>query len=305
MIPVVDLAHRRRLRPGLRPLAGDPAVRPVRPASSSTRCRPAPVRAERRPAGARFAGRVAGRRLARRDLPRGHDRRRGPIRALQGRRSVVPQLDRPGDGAARPADFRFPAVQQELQPVVLRTRFVRERLPMMFEQFIAERLRQGHRTIAVSRGSCRSCPTDFAGCRSLDSHASAPTAASACAEACPTDAIAQRRQTLQLDMGRCLFCTECVDACPDGRDLATARTIGWPRARARTWSPTAGRCELAAGARRKDAAALRPLAQAAAGQRRRLQRLRGRRQRARARSSSTWAASASSSSPRRATPTAC
>ncbi len=48
----------------------------------------------------------------------------GPVRALQDRGPVVPQLDRPGDGAARPADFRLSAVQQELQPVVLRARFV-------------------------------------------------------------------------------------------------------------------------------------------------------------------------------------
>ena len=48
----------------------------------------------------------------------------GPVRRLQGRRSVVPQLDGAGDGAARPADLRLPAVQQELQPVVLRPRSV-------------------------------------------------------------------------------------------------------------------------------------------------------------------------------------
>ena len=75
-----------------------------------------------RPAGGRPGGGDADRRLARRDLPRGHDRRRRPLRRLQGGRSVVPQLVRPGDGAARPADFRFPAVQQELQSLLLRSR---------------------------------------------------------------------------------------------------------------------------------------------------------------------------------------
>ena len=50
--------------------------------------------------------------------------------------------------------------------------------------------------------------------------------------------------------------------------------------RARTWSCDGATLELAAGARREDAPALRPLAQAAPGERRRLQRLRGRRERA-------------------------
>jgi Ni,Fe-hydrogenase III small subunit/NAD-dependent dihydropyrimidine dehydrogenase PreA subunit len=39
----------------------------------------------------------------------------------------------------------------------------------------------------------------------------------ACVDACPTDAIASPDGTgLQLDMGRCLFCTDCTDACPEG-----------------------------------------------------------------------------------------
>jgi Ni,Fe-hydrogenase III small subunit/NAD-dependent dihydropyrimidine dehydrogenase PreA subunit len=38
---------------------------------------------------------------------------------------------------------------------------------------------------------------------------------SACAEACPTGAIATR-PTLALDLGRCLFCVECAEACPTG-----------------------------------------------------------------------------------------
>ena len=83
-----------------------------------------PIRVARRAAGGQFAGRLAGRRLARRDLPRRHHRRRRPLRPLQGRRSVVPQLDRPDDGPARPADFRLSLVQQELQPLVLRPRSI-------------------------------------------------------------------------------------------------------------------------------------------------------------------------------------
>ena len=46
----------------------------------------------------------------------------GRFAALQDCRSVIPQLDGAGPGVARPADLRFPALQQELQPVVLRPR---------------------------------------------------------------------------------------------------------------------------------------------------------------------------------------
>jgi Ni,Fe-hydrogenase III small subunit len=38
----------------------------------------------------------------------------------------------------------------------------------------------------------------------------------ACVEACPTDALKQTPQGLQLDMGRCLFCTDCTESCPEG-----------------------------------------------------------------------------------------
>ena len=69
----------------------------------------------------------AQRRLARRGLPCGHHRRAGPLRPLQGGRSVVPQLVGAGLRPAQSADFRFPAVQQELQPVLLRTRSVSRR----------------------------------------------------------------------------------------------------------------------------------------------------------------------------------
>ncbi len=65
---------------------------------------------------------VARRGVARRDLPRRPHRSRGALRALQDRRPVVPQLERARPGAARRADLRFPALQQELQPVLQRTR---------------------------------------------------------------------------------------------------------------------------------------------------------------------------------------
>jgi len=37
-----------------------------------------------------------------------------------------------------------------------------------------------------------------------------------CAKACPTDAIQIGKSATIIDLGRCLFCTECNDACPVG-----------------------------------------------------------------------------------------
>jgi Ni,Fe-hydrogenase III small subunit/NAD-dependent dihydropyrimidine dehydrogenase PreA subunit len=74
------------------------------------------------------------------------------------------------------------------------------------------RLRQKHRTIGFPdvapvlpdrfRGAPRLDPERcVAGCR-------------ACVDACPTDAITA--DPLRLDLGRCLFCSECVAGCPNG-----------------------------------------------------------------------------------------
>ena len=43
-----------------------------------------------------------------------------------------------------------------------------------------------------------------------------PSGCRTCADACPTDAIAAGEGSLQLDLGRCLFCADCP-ACPHGR----------------------------------------------------------------------------------------
>src|SRR5262249_2220847 len=37
-----------------------------------------------------------------------------------------------------------------------------------------------------------------------------------CEEACPTDAIRMTQKPMQVDLGRCLFCADCVRACPEG-----------------------------------------------------------------------------------------
>ena len=43
-----------------------------------------------------------------------------------------------------------------------------------------------------------------------------------CSEACPTDAITVDEKGVSLDLGRCLFCPECEQACPEGAIRFTA-----------------------------------------------------------------------------------
>ena len=79
---------------------------------------------------------------------------------------------------------------------------------------IRERLRQGRRTISYPAGDPPSLPDRFRGLPVLDV-SKCPDGCQACAAACPTDAIGHDGQGLQLDLGRCLFCTDCVAACPE------------------------------------------------------------------------------------------
>lgn len=83
----------------------------------------------------------------------------------------------------------------------------------MLKAFVA-RLRQGHRTIAYPSGE-PTLPDRFRGRPQVDA-ARCRTSCSACADACPTDAISRDGSALRLDLGRCLFCPECAEACPDG-----------------------------------------------------------------------------------------
>jgi Ni,Fe-hydrogenase III small subunit len=77
---------------------------------------------------------------------------------------------------------------------------------------LLSRLRQGHRTMAYPK-SLPALPERFRG-RPTFGPGACPEGCHACLEACPTGAI-QLQPSLRLDLGRCLFCTECTDACPD------------------------------------------------------------------------------------------
>ena len=79
---------------------------------------------------------------------------------------------------------------------------------------IIARLKQGHRTMQYPDAAPPPLPDRFRG-RPIFDAAKCPEGCAACAEACPTHAIAIDGAP-RIDLGRCLFCTDCLDACPEG-----------------------------------------------------------------------------------------
>lgn len=77
-------------------------------------------------------------------------------------------------------------------------------------KILLARLRQGYRTQPFPQPQL---PEGFRGLPQLDS-SRCPTDCTACLDSCPTEALA-RENTLQLDLGRCLFCAACTTACPE------------------------------------------------------------------------------------------
>jgi Ni,Fe-hydrogenase III small subunit/Pyruvate/2-oxoacid:ferredoxin oxidoreductase delta subunit len=76
------------------------------------------------------------------------------------------------------------------------------------------RLQQGHRTVRFP-GEPPVLPDRFRGFPVVD-ETKCPDGCRACVEACPTGALRDDGGGLQLDLGRCLFCTDCAPACPEG-----------------------------------------------------------------------------------------
>jgi Ni,Fe-hydrogenase III small subunit/Pyruvate/2-oxoacid:ferredoxin oxidoreductase delta subunit len=77
---------------------------------------------------------------------------------------------------------------------------------------IRTRVRQGHRTTGFPV-QLPVLPEHFRGLPRLDA-AKCPQGCQRCVEVCPTDALSSDVGGLQLDLGRCLFCTECQQVCP-------------------------------------------------------------------------------------------
>jgi Ni,Fe-hydrogenase III small subunit/ferredoxin len=81
-------------------------------------------------------------------------------------------------------------------------------------QLSLARLKQGYRTSAYP-SVVPPLPDRFRGLPVVDS-SKCPDDCRACADACPTDAITIEGKNVHLDLGRCLFCIDCVEACPEG-----------------------------------------------------------------------------------------
>lgn len=78
---------------------------------------------------------------------------------------------------------------------------------------MAARLRQGYRTIQFPDAP-PALPDRLRGRPTLDT-AKCPEGCRACGEVCPTHAIVFQNGKPELDLGRCLFCPECEQACPE------------------------------------------------------------------------------------------
>lgn len=83
----------------------------------------------------------------------------------------------------------------------------------MFKILLA-RLRQKHRTFPYPKRE-PTLPDRFRGLPVIDL-AKCLSDCSLCARVCPTDAIVCGDKKIHIDLGRCLFCTECTRACPAG-----------------------------------------------------------------------------------------
>jgi len=76
------------------------------------------------------------------------------------------------------------------------------------------RLHQGHRTQPFPAAE-PTLPERFCGRPEIDT-ARCAEGCSACLQACPTKALSGSGATLRMDLGRCLFCNACQDACASG-----------------------------------------------------------------------------------------
>lgn len=81
-------------------------------------------------------------------------------------------------------------------------------------RILAERLRQKHCTSTYPQTEPQ-LPERFRGLPVLDP-ARCKEGCRACVDACPTGAIVQDGAGMQIDLGKCLFCTDCSEACEPG-----------------------------------------------------------------------------------------
>jgi Ni,Fe-hydrogenase III small subunit/ferredoxin len=81
-------------------------------------------------------------------------------------------------------------------------------------KILRTRAAQGRRTLRFPEGET-ALPDRFRGAPVLEPGL-CRDGCRACAEACPTAALSVDERGPRLDLGRCLFCAECVEPCPEG-----------------------------------------------------------------------------------------
>ena len=87
---------------------------------------------------------------------------------------------------------------------------------MFVVETLTQRLRRGCATMAYPEGPPPALPDRHGGALRVDA-AKCPEGCAECVPVCPTQAIAPADGGgIALDLGRCLFCSACVEACPHG-----------------------------------------------------------------------------------------
>lgn len=76
---------------------------------------------------------------------------------------------------------------------------------------ILTRLGQGHRTIKYPSAPPPEMPERFRGLPVFN-RGNCPDGCGVCIDACPTGAVF-KKEKMHIDLGKCLFCTDCVNAC--------------------------------------------------------------------------------------------
>jgi Ni,Fe-hydrogenase III small subunit/ferredoxin len=110
---------------------------------------------------------------------------------------------------------------------------------------IAERLSQRGATIRFPEDADALLPAKYRG-RPEISSALCAADCSACAEACPTNAIVIENGKVRLDLGSCLFCGECARVCPQDKISFTREYRMAVRRRENLWIEAGANYDLAA-----------------------------------------------------------